>query len=347
MQKNSLHTFDKNKLQDVVLMRFIVVVFLLFCHSFAIHTNSWKSPTGGEIIPAYFWLGKFVYSAMLETFVFISGYVLGLQISRGKFKYNFSFIAKKAKRLIIPALVFSIFWALLYYPYTTDTLLKIVRNIGVAHMWFLPMLFWCFVSTVILKWFKVGFPLLLALFFINFVSILNLPFGISLFFKYAFFFYWGIYLFFVREKVLQKMCKWKIAILIGLLYVSFFVISTVFLQSEWYECHVVDPKFGFVVATTLRLIYSTLGVLFIYLLANKILEKSQSVPFWIASVADISFAIYIIHQFVLKAIYYYTPLPEYVSAYTLPWIGLFITATSSIIISKVILKTHIGRALIG
>lgn len=347
MNKNALT--NQGKLQDVILIRFFVVILLLFCHSFAIHTGSWELPPNTEIIPAYWWIGKGVASAMLETFVFISGYILGLQILKGKFKYNKSFIIKKFNRLIIPCIVFSILYIIFFYPYTKSSAIKLIRNISIAHMWFLPMLFWCFTSTLILKWFKVNIPLLLFLISVIYISIFSLPFHLSTFLKYAFYFYFGLYIFKNKKRILQKFCNWKSITIIGLLYNCIFIVAaSLLLRNKDIAIRIIPNGIILMIAQiTAKIIYSTLGIMFFYLTANKILQKIKTLPSWIINIADLSFAIYIIHQFILVAFFRCDFITSAMNQYLLPWCALIFTAILSIVTSKMLLKTKIGRKLLG
>lgn len=342
LNTNSIHT-QKGKLQDVILIRFIVVVLLLLCHSFAIYSGSWQPLKGHEAIPAYFWIGRGIPSAMLQTFVFISGYILGLQIAKNKFNYSITFLYKKFKRLIIPSVIFSAIWALLYNPPTKDTFVSILQNIGIAHLWFLPMLFWCFVSTGILKYVKVNQLVLLVFMFAIFFHFFYLPFRLNSFFQYAFYFYLGIYIYNNKNLILSRYCNWKTIIPLCIIYLSIFVLSTLFINDNY----IYNSKVLTIGRIGSRIVYSTLGVLFIYLLANKIILKIKEVPTWVSYIATLSFAIYIFHQFILKALYYYTPLPEMVNPYLLPWLGFTITAILSVAISALALKTTLGRKLLG
>ena len=56
--------------------------------------------------------------------------------------------------------------------------------------------------------------------------------------------------------------------------------------------------------------------------------------------------IYIYQQFVLKFIYYSTPLPQWTGTYLLPWIGCVITILASLVLAKLTVKTRIGRKVL-
>lgn len=62
---------------------------------------------------------------------------------------------KKAERLILPSVVFSLVYWQLFNGDITDLVGggKIVISVlsGVGHLWYLPVLFWCFVSLWIVE----------------------------------------------------------------------------------------------------------------------------------------------------------------------------------------------------
>ena len=77
---------ENGVLLDVIIIRFTVVILLLFCHSFTIYGNGWKFPEGITEFTIYKIISQFAYAVMIETFVFISGYVFQMQIEKGKIK---------------------------------------------------------------------------------------------------------------------------------------------------------------------------------------------------------------------------------------------------------------------
>ena len=81
---------------------------------------------------------------MLESFVFISGYLVGYQVL---IKKRELIIMNKVTRLLVPSILFSlIYWLIFNYNgIVSETFFYDLVN-GVGHMWFLPMLFWCFPS---------------------------------------------------------------------------------------------------------------------------------------------------------------------------------------------------------
>ena len=132
-----------NYLNDIALIRLLLIVLLVAYHALAPYTGAWPSISGeGNILFKY--LGEMCYSSMLPAFVFISGVLVGHQILLHG-NPSTDFLKKKFKRLIIPSIVFSIvFYVFLIGKPTSMFFFYKIAN-GIWHLWFLPMLFWCFV----------------------------------------------------------------------------------------------------------------------------------------------------------------------------------------------------------
>ena len=178
------------RLDEVTLMRTILAVLIVFMHAFSCYQGGWAKPEGYIDIPTYKWIARTTFAFTLEAFVFISGYVFAFQIitlnkSRGV-------IINKAKRLLLPSIIFSIPYFLIFYEYKGfgNFLYSVVNGCG--HMWYLPMLFWCFVGVVILNKIKIGDGWkLLFLTLINLFWPLPLPFQLGATTNYIVYFFFG------------------------------------------------------------------------------------------------------------------------------------------------------------
>ena len=182
-------------LEDVCIIRIILIFLLIIYHSLCPYTSDfWDNPQGYDI-PVYIWIGRTSYSFMLETFVFISGLILGYQVlMKGSSILKFDKIVKsKIKRLLIPSLIFSTIYYLIFLDLSSSPIF-IIESIakGVGHMWFLPMLFMCFIAMYILTKFSLNDKvLILLLLIIACLSGIKLPIRIGQSLYYLFFFYIG------------------------------------------------------------------------------------------------------------------------------------------------------------
>ena len=190
---------NQNKLiQEVVVIRPILIVLLVFYHAFAIYSGAWAPIEGLLEVPAYWWLDKLSYAFMLEMFVFISGFVFGYQVrTKGEAKLQAKVLFwGKFKRLMIPCVVFSLLYILLLSNIgqpIQKTLYDMLN--GAGHMWFLPMLFWCFVGVWVIEKLRLKLRWVLPLLLLaSMVSFLSLPFRMGIALYYMVFFYVGFIL---------------------------------------------------------------------------------------------------------------------------------------------------------
>ena len=90
---------------------------------------------------------RFLNSIDMPAFVFISGYLYAsIKIQKNGYSRKRTFVVKKAKRLLIPLA----FWTVVIYLLLPERFVlykPIDILLGMDHLWFLPMLFGCFVVT--------------------------------------------------------------------------------------------------------------------------------------------------------------------------------------------------------
>jgi surface polysaccharide O-acyltransferase-like enzyme len=332
-------------------------------HSFTIYGHSWTPPAGFIDIKPYFWITRLSYSSMLETFVFISGYLLAYQVLQDKLTNNFwTFAKKKTLRLLLPCLLFSVIYFLMFSKYDISSIKKFVYFGSFGHLWFLPMLFWCYLIGYLIgreekrreekrreEKRRDYLYIIISIVLVS-LSFLPLPFRMGSSLYYLFFFILGMVIFRNREKIIKRFVSIKNILLLGLVFVITFIAGT--LLKERLRIANTDNIFEKVIIIEIsryaQLVYATVGLLLTYLIVNYILEKKNiSIPKWLFTISTYSFGIYIFQQFILQLLYYKTSLPVFAGAYWLPWIGFAITMFLSIIFTKYTLKTKFGRFLIG
>lgn len=339
----------KKLLTDVAVIRPILIVLLVFYHAFAPFSGAWGAFEGYQDIAAYYWLDKFSYSFMLEMFVLISGYVFGYQVSNGsEDKLNFRFLLlSKFRRLIVPCVFFSLVYSIVFIGikdsvwYTCYDLFN-----GVGHMWFLPMLLWCFVGIWIIERLKIGVKGSIPfLFLLSFVTAIDLPLRINTSFYYMLFFYLGYIT--TRNNVSIKALRDKRYV--PAFVVSFFILFpllTVFRENAkelFGEMRIV----AYILSHIAKLAYALLGIAMCVSCVNVVLRYTETIPVWLIRVGSLCMGIYLIQQFILKGLYYQTSLPVQTGSYWLPWIGFVITLFVSLLVSWLTYKTKLGRFLIG
>ena len=139
---------------DVAAIRLSIILLLVIYHSLCIFTGAWESPYSPPIqVPIYDCVGMAIHSFQLETMVFISGLLLGYYAIRKPKTMSFhACVVKKAKRILLPSLIFGIIYYIIFYDLSAPwyTIIFKLFN-GCGHLWFLPMIFWCFVFTYLIS----------------------------------------------------------------------------------------------------------------------------------------------------------------------------------------------------
>lgn len=346
---------NKSKiLTEVSVIRPILIVLLVVYHSFFIYQGGWSEPDGFEPNRTYWWISKASYSFMLEAFVLISGYVFAYQatikphlIQNGGGKL---LILSKLKRLILPSIIFSTIYFALYIDYKSVTQLTYTILNGTGHMWFLPMLFWCFIGCYYIEQINISrSSKLIGLILIALISYAPLPFRLNSAMYYLLFFFIGYIAYSFREQ-LNKWISSKKVVVLWIIFISVFVGSTLII--EQIQINYIDISGSIlnkaIFSTTkvlLRIIYAVLGCLAIYTTALHY-TKNREIPEYIIKFGNISMGVYIAQQFILMWLYYYTSLPSIMGSLWLPWVGFAIAFSGSLLLSWLFRQTKLGMALI-
>lgn len=346
----------KKHLDEIDFIRPILIcLYLVGFHSFAPFGGGWEMPcfddgSGVGVVP-YYWLDKYLYSFMLETFVFISGYVFAYQIQTLKRDYTFkTLLYNKFKRLIIPSVVFSILYSFFFYdkPFNLLAYTYDIIN-GLGHLWFLPMLFWCFIFTWIINKIKICEEIkLIALLLLSVFSIFPFPLQFKETCYYLFFFYLSTYVYSNKKVIISRFANLYVIFITFGLYLLSFLIFTPIREGVFDDSTgaLIDTLYRLIIYKSTRLAYSLSGLISIYLFTLYLLKNGFRVPAFLKKLGPLCMGIYIFHQFVLKYLYYKTSLPQLLGKYSFPWIGFLITLLLCIIASWAFRKTRMGRNLI-
>lgn len=126
-------------LPSVTILRTFSTIAIVFFHCLCIYSHNWGSST---VIFAYDFIANIIVYPSLITFTVISGYLFSLN---NNWTLRSVFI-KKSQRLIVPYL----FWGLISY--SLGALFEYDRaGVVYGHLWYLRMLFLCFVVTQIIR----------------------------------------------------------------------------------------------------------------------------------------------------------------------------------------------------
>lgn len=335
---------------EIAYIRILLILLLVFYHAFIIYNDGWHKLSVYTPNEIYKWLDRFSYSFMLEAFCMISGFLFGYQffnksIGGGKFIYS------KVKRLLFPSFVFSLVYIMMFIPDSLilciDLPYKIIN--GAGHLWFLPMLFWCFVfSYYMLKCgLSVRWCFCITL-LLSYFSLLPLPLRLNSTFNYLLFFVLGIMIYQNRDKILNRI-NWFYVCIFILAYLILFISLTNLTDSisSYANINIKYKLFCWFVLQTSRLIYSMLGCICIYMVMILIFKKRNYISKYLLKLSNLCFGVYIYQQFILMLLYYHTEIPEIVGNLALPWVGFVVTLGISIFLSDITNRIKLGRYLIG
>ncbi len=327
------------------IVRIVLIVLMVFYHSFCFYDGVWQMPSGTMPVPAYSFLSKLSYSFFLETFVFISGYLYGNgSLKNARKKSYIKLTVKKFKRLMIPSIIFSAVYYLLFKKpeASMDVLVSILSGCG--HLWFLPMLFGCFVIMFIIE--NVGIINKYCYYIVSLLlimSVMSMPFRIDKVFYYFCFFYFG-YNMTLYEKVNRVNNKILICVFAVMFVVNGYILPpSGFADNTWLNAI-------FKVLTMLsRVFCSFCGMVLIMGLCSFISYRPNITRRYkmIASIASCGMGVYIVQQFVLMWLYYKTSYCSIINIYCIPWLAFVLTLCISLGIVFIARKIKLGRYLFG
>lgn len=223
-------------------------------------------------------------------------------------------------------------------------------------MWFLPMLFWCFVGVWIVEKIQLKpnsiLPILVV---VSVVSFLPLPLRLGRTMYYMLFFYVGYIL--QRENVsLERFYTLKHSVIVLVLFCLLFPAFTLLkeklghtsMEGIMFDNQLIIKALDFSLSKLLQIIYSFAGLAMLFLFVGY-KEKMGKVemPQWLINFGRLCFGVYLLQQFILVGLYDYTTIPSIVGCYWLPLIGFVITLIVSVLIAFLMMKTKTGRFLIG
>lgn len=98
----------------------------------------------------------------------------------------------------------------------------------------------------------------------------------------------------------------------------------------------------------IQIFRSVTGVIGFWLLATLLVDKGVLRETSFISWANtICFGVYLFQQFILQVIYYKTAAPIVFGPYWLPWFGFMVTWVLSSLFSWMLVKTKVGRFILG
>jgi hypothetical protein len=219
---------------------------------------------------------------------------------------------------------------------------------GCGHMWYLPMLFWCFIGGWLLEQVKINDEWkMMFLIVLNLLCFVSLPLRLSSAASYMVYFYGGylVYKHFykIKASITKKQLIWS-WIIFALVFAVLRPLRDVLVADN------TQAKFlkllTYASNNTCQLVYASVGLMAFYCTAVYYTQRHQLKPFTL-NLAACCFGIYLFQQFILQGLFYKTDFAATVGTYWLPWLGFAIATPLSYLMAQLLLKTKIGKFLIG
>ncbi len=144
---------ESGRLHYISVLRVCSMLLIVLFHSMCFYTGKWWYLCT-DMVALWKLLSPPTVSVGLSTFVFISGFLYGyLYMKRGKYRNVGSFLTNKFRRLIIPYF----FWGIImvsFLPVVHVSWINLCT--GIAHLWFLLMLFELFLIILLLNMLGIG-----------------------------------------------------------------------------------------------------------------------------------------------------------------------------------------------
>lgn len=214
-------------------------------------------------------------------------------------------------------------------------------------MWFLPMLFWCFLcGWVVLKITNkyIRYIIISGLFI---VSIKQLPFQLNESFYYLIYFMMGYELYLFRENFIKRVTI-KANVYSWILFIISFLVLTVAIENvkvSTESIHGLIKAISLVGVKMITFIYASIGLFSMFITSIYCTTRTK-LPNIIIKIGSLCFGVYLFQQFILQILYFHTDIPNHVSSIILPMVGFAIALIASVTLSYLCRLTKLGRHFI-
>lgn len=326
---------------DLAILRLLAIVIVVFFHAYGMTYAKAHLP---EDVAAMYrgryelFNRAYLINIAMPLFTAISGFIFGRQLINGKYGSFWTLVLNKFKRLMIPYLVFSVF-----FMFTTNgfSFIPFIRC-NYWHLWYLPMLFWCFIICYLLKNVLLlrGDLFMLILAFVLSLLVDNFPaiVGIAEIPNYLCWFILGIVICRHETQILEIIAKYHIIWVM----IAVYAVLSIFYPTLYGTQSVTGQ------------IASLLAIISLWYISNKIPWKRYRFTKYLLAISACSFGIYIFHNWIemymlsttAKRIF---PIVEFAKAHIwlFPFIFSSVAFIISFILSWLLRRTRVGRFLIG
>lgn len=327
---------------DIVLLRIISIIIVVFFHAYGMtHANHLPEYISLEYKNKYELFNQsYLINIAMPLFTVISGYLFSGQLFKQRYSSFTNLIIQKAKRLLMPYYIFTVLFMITtnninFAPFYTG---------GYWHLWYLPMLFWCFIFTfffhkIVSQNKRIEFSLLLVFFVLALIDkFLPAFMGLYNVSKWYYWFYIGYIIKHYESYIFPAIKRYHL-IYAGIVI---YFITGILLYSEYGK------------NTVYGIVASTVAIIIIWYIVRLIPLRNRLINSLLISISSCSFGIYIFHNWLEMYMLSNTAqeiLPVATWADNHIYLFPFAFASIAFIISWgmtwILLKCRIGKFLVG
>lgn len=331
---------------DIAVLRLLCIAIVVFFHAYGMTYVHFSDTTNAIYAEKYEKFNQtYLINIAMPMFIFISGFLFGGQLMRQQPITFAKMLKSKFIRLMVPFFVFTVL-----FMFTQNAVsIKPFYQWTYSHLWFLPMLFWCFVATYFLRplimndSLMVSITTIVLLFAISFLGkIVPMIFGLHNLNTSIGWFALGVWFYKHERELMMSSASstLKVTTIVGGLII-YFVGMTIFPMEYGARAFT-----GFLF--TICAMYS------FWLLFSWIPWRNFAVTDFLLSLSACSFGIYIFHNWleahmVSRTVQAVLGLEQMAAdhVYIFPIVFSTIAFLLSWVITWILLKFKIGQRLIG
>lgn len=329
------------KLYDVVVMRSFAIIMVVAFHAYGMMYAAAHFPALKDVYHRmyFIWNQCIIINVAMPMFVFVSGYLFSFLWRKGKYQDFWDLVKNKAKRILLPYFIFGLIMMA-----TTNNFHPLTLFYGgYWHLWFLPMLFWCFIVAFLLNRYFTSLKAQIIIACVSFILPLFPNFiprllGLQGVLTWFCWFYLGIVVFNYKDWLLASITKFRLE----------YILLVVYLAITIYKPTKYDDVYWYNVIAQISIIVA------LWYWTNKVDWQKIKWMQPINSISNCSYGIYIFHNWIQVYLISSTaqrviPLERWAAEHTILFpLGFFLLSLGiSYALTRLLLKTRVGRFLIG
>lgn len=330
----------KKRLDTISILRVFCILVVVFFHCYGMmFAESHFPETVSLYEQLYFIPNQCVFiNVAMPLFVLISGYLFSFLLQLGKYPTWGNLFRKKGVRILLPYFMFGLFFMATTGGWHPLQLLQ-----SYWHLWFLPMLFWCFIAGYAIYRIRTNFVCELSLLILAFIGTFMPKFipmwlGLHNISRWFYWFYLGMLIYKHKDLLFLYLGKYKLYLWLLVFYgIITYLYPTEYGSEKWYSNL---PVTGCLVS--------------IVYLMDKVDWSKNELTTPVVKFSAYSFGIYIWHNWVALMLISKTSqrlfgLPELAANHVIlfPLCFSLITLAISWGLSWAMMKTKVGKFLIG